>query len=79
MMDIQTRKILFIQEFFSIKSEDTLAKFENLLNKEVKKRPASVLQPLTVDELHARIDQSEEDFANGRYNEGQEVLKRFRQ
>ncbi len=79
MMDIQTRKILFVQEFLSIRSEETLAKFENLLNKEVRKRPGKDFQPMTVDELHARIDQSEEDFAKSSYNESKEVLKRFRQ
>lgn len=38
-MDIQTRKILFVQEFLSIRSKETLSKFENLPNKEVRKRP----------------------------------------
>ena len=68
MLVIQTRKILFVQEFLSIKSEETLAKFENLLNKEVSKKPFKDFQPMTVDELNARIDQSEADFANSRYN-----------
>lgn len=77
-MDIQTRKILFVQEFLSIRSEETLAKFENLLNKEVRKMPSKDFQPMTADELHARIDQSEEDFAQGNYNESKEVLSIFR-
>jgi hypothetical protein len=79
MLDIQTRKILFVQEFLSIKSEETLAKFENLLTKEVSKKQGKDFQPMTVDELHSRIDQSEADFADGRYNESKEVINRFRQ
>jgi len=77
MLDIQTRKILFVQEFLSIKSEETLAKFEHLLNKEVRKSPGKDFQPMTIDELNARIDQSEEDFAKGRFNESKKVLKRY--
>jgi hypothetical protein len=78
-LDIRTRKILFVQEFLSIKSEETLTKFENLLTKEVRKKPCKDIQPMTIDELHSRIDQSEADFANGRFNESKEVLNRFRQ
>ncbi len=79
MLDIQARKILFVQEFLSIKSEETFAKFENLLNKEVSKKPGKDFQPMTVDELNSRIDQSETDFANGGFNESKVVLNKFRQ
>jgi hypothetical protein len=77
MLDIQTRKILFVQEFLSIKSEETIAKFERLLHAEANIQQKRVFQPMTLDELNSRIDRSEEDFREGRFKEGKELLKKF--
>jgi hypothetical protein len=77
MLDIETRKILFVQEFLSIQSEETIAKFERLLDAEAKVSEGKVFQPMTLDELNSRIDRSEEDFREGRFKEGKELLKKF--
>ncbi len=75
-MDIQTRKIKFVQKFLSIKDEDMLLRFEELL-KIAQAENERKLEPFTIEELNHRIDQSEKDFENGRYKTTSEMLKKF--
>lgn len=75
-MDIQTRKIKFVQNFLSIKDEDMLLRFEKLL-KIAQAENKRELKPFTIEELNQRIDQSEKDFENGRYKTTSEILKKF--
>jgi len=58
-------------KFLSIKDEDMLLRFEELL-KIAQVENKRELKPFTIEELNQRIDQSEKDFENGRY-------KKFRQ
>jgi len=75
-MDIQTRKIKFVQKFLSIKDEDMLLRFEELL-KIAQAENKRELKPFTIEELNQRIDQSEKDFENGLYKTTSEILKKF--
>lgn len=75
-MDIQTRKIKFVQKFLSIKNEDVLLRFEELM-KIAQAENKRELRPFTIEELNQRIDQSEKDFKNGRYKTTSEILKKF--
>ena len=75
-MDIQTRKIKFIQKFLRIEDESLILRMEELL-KIVQAESERDLKPFTVEELNQRIEQSEEDFKNGRYKTTQELLKKF--
>jgi len=75
-MDIQTRKIKFVQKFLSIKDEDMLLRFEELL-KITQVECKRELKPFTIEELRQRIDQSEKDFENGHYKTTFEMLKKF--
>lgn len=75
-MDIQTRKIIFIQKFLNIKDEELLLRFEELL-KVAEAEKERHLKPFTSEELNRRMDQSEEDFKNGRYKTMKEMLKKF--
>ncbi|HLR76046.1 MAG TPA: hypothetical protein VK106_00200 [Balneolaceae bacterium] len=75
-MDIQTRKIKFVQKFLSIKNEEMLLRFEELL-KIAQAENKRELKPFTTEELNQRIDQSEKDFENGLYKTTSEILKKF--
>lgn len=55
-MDIQARKIAFIQEFLKIESEKVISSFEKLLKKENEN-----LKPFSVSEFENRINQSLKD------------------
>lgn len=72
-MDIQTRKIEFIQAFLKLQSEELVSLFENILSAEAKEE----LKPMTIEELNSRINQSEKDFENGDYKTHEEVFAKY--
>ena len=65
-MDIQTRKIEFVQEFLKVQSEDVIKHLEKILRKENKASEKEEFKPMTIEELNERIDKSMEDSQNGR-------------
>lgn len=73
-MDLQTRKIQFVQEFLKISSEEAISKFEALLNR----KKWEVENPFTKEEMTDRIKQSESDFKEGRFKSTKELLERFK-
>ncbi|MEX8547731.1 MAG: hypothetical protein V5804_09025 [Mucilaginibacter sp.] len=73
-MDLKTRKIDFIQEFFKLQSEEAISRFEKLLQKEKKKLKDSSFDPMTIEEFHQRIDATLEDSKNGRLIEVKQLL-----
>jgi hypothetical protein len=74
-MDLQTRKIEFIQKFLKLQSEEVISQFENLMKKRNKK---DSFKPMSVEDLNKRIDQSEDDFKNGRYKTSSELLAKYK-
>jgi hypothetical protein len=62
-MDLQTRKINFVQDFLKLESEKAIAQFEKLLKKE--KVDNSIKKPMSIDEFHKRIEKSSNDSKNG--------------
>lgn len=76
-MDIQTRKIEFVQKFLELQNEELIFKFEKLMKKTNKAETEKKLKPFTVEELNKRAAQSEEDFKNGRYKSTEELLGKY--
>lgn len=76
-MDLQTRKIEFVQEFLKIQSEQAISRLENLLKKEKKTYIDNHFKPMTEKELNERIDQSESDFRNNQYKRTSELLTKY--
>jgi hypothetical protein len=77
-MDLQTRKISFVQEFLSIQNEEIIARLESFLKKEKKNCAEKEFHPMTMEELNRRIDQSEQDSINGRLTESKDLLKKIK-
>ncbi|NHM07985.1 hypothetical protein G4D82_12190 [Flavobacterium sp. CYK-4] len=71
-MDLQTRKLNFIQDFLKLESEKAISHLEKLLIKETKS--VSELKPMTMKEFQKRIDQSTEDSKNNRLTENDELI-----
>ena len=71
-MDLQTRKIEFVQAFLKLESEKAISHLEKLLQKETK--TDSELKPMTMKEFQKRIDQSTEDSKNGRLTENSKLI-----
>ncbi len=73
-MDLQTRKIEFVQKFLKIQNEELIIQFENLIEKKFSEN----LRPMSVEELNSRIDQSEKDFKNGNFKNSSELLTKYK-
>ena len=65
-MDIQSRKIQFIQEFLKYANTSILDKFEELLKQERQKEFEKEIIPMTMKEYEGRIDKAFEDVKNNR-------------
>ena len=74
-MDLQTKKINFIQEFLRVNSEELINKLDNLLHSEKRRIYEQDLKPMSIESFNAAIDQSEEDVENGRVVNARELRK----
>lgn len=72
-MDLQTRKLELIQEFLKVQSEDVISQLEKILKRENIKSEQEGFEPMTIEELNSRIDQSMEDSKKGRLIESSEL------
>ena len=70
-MDLQTRKLNFIQDFLKLESEKAISHFEKLLQKETQ---TDSVKPMTMKEFQKRIDQSTEDSKNDRLTENSKLI-----
>jgi hypothetical protein len=71
-MDLQTRKIEFVQAFLKLESEKVISHFEKLLQKETK--TLSDFKPFTTKEFEKRISKSTDDSNNERLTENNDLI-----
>lgn len=76
-MNLEARKIKFVQEFLKLTSEESVSRLEKILKSEKKASDISDLKPLTEEELNQRINQSESDFNNDRFKSSSELLAKY--
>lgn len=76
-MNLETRKIEFIQEFLKLQSEEVISKLEKLLKKEQKTSDDHLFPTMTKEELNKRIDQAESDFRNSKFKSSSELLSKY--
>lgn len=76
-MNLEARKIEFVQEFLQVQSEDLISRLEKLLRKENAISSQNDFKPMTVEEFDKRIDQSESDFKNNRFKNSSELLAKY--
>jgi len=74
-MDLQARKIQFVQEFLRLNNEKIISKFEQILHTEKKKLYSENFSPMSLTDFNRIIDSSEDDAANGRVKESHELEK----
>ncbi len=73
-MNIQARKIEFVQEFLKLQNEDIISSLEKFLRME---KEISI-NPMTTKELNKRIELSESDFENGNYKSNSELKAKYK-
>jgi hypothetical protein len=74
-MDLQLRKIHFVQEFLRLKNEQIIDKLEDILKSEKNKLYEKTPEPYTLDEFNGMIDRAEEDSKNSRMKSVHELKK----
>jgi hypothetical protein len=65
-MDLQQRKIHFVQDFLRINDEELVNVLENTLKSEKSKILSRPVKPYTIAELNEKIELAEEDIKNNR-------------
>ena len=73
-MDIQTRKLEFVQEFLKIQSEELISQLERIL-----KNNEEDFSPFTIEEFNCRIDQSLEDSRRDKVTESDQLVAQVKQ
>ena len=76
-MDIQARKILFVQKFLRVADDELVTKLENLLRVERKKKLDEELHPMALKNFNQIIDKSEDDIKYGRVTEAGNILNQI--
>jgi hypothetical protein len=65
-MDIQTRKINFVQEFLRLRNIKLIEKLEKILLEDKAKEYEANLKPMSIDNFNKMIDKSIEDSKQGK-------------
>ena len=68
-MDLEARKITFLDKFMTLQNSDIVSQFENLLLKLKRSDSSDKFEPMSKGELNKRIDKSMDDSKNGRLTE----------
>jgi hypothetical protein len=72
-MDLQTRKIAFVQDFLKLESEKVIVQFEKLLQKQT--TTESALEPMSVADFQRRINASLSDSNEGKLTSSEQFLE----
>jgi hypothetical protein len=65
-MDLEARKISFVQEFLRLQNEEIVSGLEKLLHKRKAELIDHSFKPMTMNQYDLEIDQAMEDSRNGR-------------
>ena len=77
-MDIQTRKITFVQEFLRLQNEEIISGLEHLLREKIAEQIDKSLTPMSIDQFNFEIDQSMKDSVDGRLTSAKDLKKKTR-
>jgi hypothetical protein len=76
-MDLEARKISFVQEFLRLQNEEIVSGLENFLRKRKTEFMENSQKPMTKDKLNAEIAQTMDDSKNGRMVKANDLLSKF--
>lgn len=65
-MDLEARKISFVQEFLRLESEEIVIHLEKILHKQKVELIDQEMKSMSIDQFNKEIDQSLDDVTNGR-------------
>ena len=77
-MDIQTRKINFVQEFLRLRNIKLIEKLEKILLEDKAKDYEANLKPMSIDNFTKMIDKSIDDSKQGNLVNARELKESFK-
>lgn len=78
MIDIQTRKLRFMEEYIRLTDESIIEKLAQLLKEEKQKVMQAKLKPMSHEELVEKLDRSEADLREGRLHTQEDIENYFK-
>ena len=76
-MDLQTRKISFIQEFLRLQNEDVISRLEKILQKWKSEMFERELNQMDLKQFNNEIDQALDDSENDRLIKATDLKSKF--
>jgi len=76
-MNLETRKLSFIQEFLRIKNEEIVIGLENLLKKKRLEQYENELKPMDLKQFNDEIDVALDDSKNDRVTKATELKDKW--
>lgn len=77
-MDLQTRKISFIQQFLRIQNEEIISGLEEMLKLRKSELFAKSNKPMDLDQFNKEIDQAMEDSENDNVTKATDLKLKFK-
>jgi len=75
-MDIQSRKLMFIEEFLRVSDEDLITKLELIIHQEKNIANHKDLKPFSNDEFQEIIKQAKHESETGQVISHQDLMKK---
>ncbi|MGD1318864.1 hypothetical protein [Chryseobacterium sp. 2R14A] len=76
-MNLEARKISFVQEFLRIDNEDIISALENFLRKNRTEVFEQNLKPMSIEKLNQEIDEALEDEMNNRLTSAKNLKQKI--
>ena len=77
-MDLQTRKITFVQEFLRLQNEEIISVLENILRKKKLDLYELNQKPMSMEQFNNEIDQALEDSKNGKLTKAADLKEKIK-
>lgn len=77
-MDLEGRKIMFVQEFLRLQNEEIVAGLEKLLRKRKAELVEKGMKPMTIAEFNKAIDQSLDDSKKDKVTKASDLKSKIK-
>lgn len=78
-MNIEAKKLPFIQEFLRIDNEKIINALENLLHKSKSEVFEEKMKPMSIEQLNSEIDTAIEDEKNNRFTNAKDLKQKIQE
>lgn len=77
-MDLEARKINFVQEFLRLQNEEIISALEKFMHSRKAELVDSTMEPMSVEQFNSEIDQAIDDAENGKIIAAKDLKDKIR-